>query len=136
MAWGSPKATVKNYEKREFWEETEEYLYYYGENADVSEVAYGFKADRLQEADVWLNNTANIETRVMEFLNGRHQYYGEDMGCQLFVTADGKTAIGFEYVADYQEWVVWYVDMSLVGKSPFPINDLKKVIRFGLKNGR
>ena len=122
--FGASIAAVKKYETRELEDEGTyedyDYLFYSGENKDVQSVFYLFNYDGLSISSVCLNNTSNIEQRVLNFLRGKYDDWGEEDGNYYFATSDETMVIILYYWADDDTWNVDYQDASLYTKSSLP----------------
>ena len=126
MAFGATKTTVKNFETREIAEEGDVYLYYWGENDDVNFIYYDFQIDsKMYWNAVCLNNTNNIENRVVSFLSEKYQYLGEEQGDRYFISSDG--AIGVVMYFDSDVWFVEYFDATSIGKAAFSAKRVKRL---------
>ncbi|MDR0232113.1 MAG: Ig-like domain-containing protein [Dysgonamonadaceae bacterium] len=113
MIWGVPMETIKDYEKRELCEENPMVLYYCGENANVESVSYFFGGEKkLWSAEIWFNNTTDIENRVVEFLKTKYEFKEKDeLREYWFISSDEKTIVWFAYFVCGQ-WVLQYIDKA------------------------
>jgi len=136
LKFGASVSTVKSYETRGLAGEDSDggydFLMYFGENNDVFAVFYEFENGKLFWDGVCLNETSNIEKRVMDFLSKSYQYMEEENGFHYFISSDQKIFVVFYYYyyEEYQEghWYVEYIDTSVLGKSATPAKNPKKFI--------
>ena len=116
LKFGDNQDAVKNYETRVKNDEGEDegwyFIEYKGENADVKKLYYWFDEDnKLQEVDIELNSTPNMETRAKEFLSKKYTYKGlNEYGEHSFLSSDEKMEVClFEYEGS---WYIWYGENS------------------------
>ncbi|MDR2972092.1 MAG: hypothetical protein LBU83_09215 [Bacteroidales bacterium] len=78
LDFGASMSKVKSFETRKKIDEDDDYLAYEGENSDVYMVEHEFDENELGCVSVSLNKTNNIDSRVMDFLNGKYTYLGDN----------------------------------------------------------
>jgi len=117
LLFGKKAKAIKDCESRELIKEHAEYLNYAGENDFVDDVWYYFgdedglyADDELSEIDLFLFDSPDTEKDAMAFLNDKYTYLQKYQGFEVFTNDEKTVLIGFGYVSDFEEWVVFFVE--------------------------